>query len=408
MSNSVAVAAVTETLSRVVEIAATKAVPAAVVTNGPPEAPPSSAPTRVGVYLYRASESPHFRADDLPTRDSGGTTLARPQIGLELDYLVSFYGVADQLEPELMLGSVTSTIHARPLLSPAAIESAIASQIAVDPLHALGNSDLAQQVEGVRMTPIALDLEEMSKLWSVFFQEPYTLSVAYRVSIVLIEVEETPLHGLPVQSRQVRAVPTVAPFINTVSPAEVPHSSTGAFLTLIGTSLASERVIVSFGDVAAAPQLITNQKIVVPVPPTLPAGVQAVHVAHMIDWGTPESPDLRPVMESNRVAFAYQPEIVGPPAAVAAPGPLVLTVNPELQEGQTVRLLLRETADSAAGSAPQSFELEHTVTTVSHTVSLDMADAPPGEFWLRIAVDRVTSALAADDEGFTGPVLVVS
>jgi hypothetical protein len=167
-------------------------------------------------------------------------------------------------------------------------------------------------------------------------------------------------------------------------------------------------VIVSFGDIVAAPQLVTNQRIVVPVPTTLPAGVRAVHIAHMVEWGTDAASDLRPIMESNRVAFAYQPEIATAPPAVVAPGPLVLTVKPELQEGQKVRLVLRETADSAAGNPPKSFELEQTVASTSHSVSLDVAGAPPGEYWLRIAVDDVTSALEADATGFTGPKLVVS
>lgn len=35
-------------------------------------------------------------------------------------------------------------------------------------------------------------LEEMSKLWSVFFQTPYSLSIGYRASVVSIEADERP------------------------------------------------------------------------------------------------------------------------------------------------------------------------------------------------------------------------
>ena len=93
MSNAIAIAAVTETLSRVVEAAAKRAVSGAEVTNDSPESPPSTSPTRVSLYLYRVSENPHLRADDLPTRNSGGTVLKKPQIALDLDYLVSYYGL---------------------------------------------------------------------------------------------------------------------------------------------------------------------------------------------------------------------------------------------------------------------------------------------------------------------------
>ncbi len=404
MSNDLAVAAVTEAFSLVVERAAQRAVTGVEVKNGPPESLPANTPNRVYVYLYHAAENGHFRANDLPTRNSNGTVVTKPRIGLDLDYLVSFYGSADKLEPERMLGAVVSTIHARPLLSPLVIEKAV--ELAVGTF--LEESDLAQQVEGVRVTPVDLDLEEMSKLWSVFFQEPYRLSVAYRVSVILIEVDETPQTGLPVQVRQVRSVPAVAPFITGITPAAVPHSQAGALLALHGASLAADRVVVILGGITAAPQSVSNDRIVVPVPETLPAGIQAVHVAHMIEWGTPDEPDLRPIMESNRVGFAFQPEIETAPGNIAPPGPLVVRVNPEVQEGQKVRLVLRETADSADGAPPQSFETEQTAATTSHQVSIDMTGAPSGEFWLRIVVDEVVSVLEFDETGFTGPKLVVT
>lgn len=404
MSDDLAVAAVTEAFSLLVERAAQRAVTGVEVKNSPPEALPATTPNRVYVYLYHVTENGHFRSNDLPTRDSNGTVVTKPRIGLDLDYLVSFYGAADKLEPERMLGAVVSTIHARPLLSPLVIEKAV--ELAVG--TALAEADLAQQVEGVRVTPVDLDLEEMSKLWSVFFQEPYRLSVAYRVSVVLIEVDETPQTGLPVQVRQVRSVPAVAPFLTGVAPAAVAYSQAGALLTLHGTSLAAERVVVNLGGITASPQSVTTDRIVVPVPDTLPAGMHAIHVAHMVEWGTPDEPDLRPIMESNRVGFAFQPEIETAPGNIAAPGPLVLRVNPEVQGGQTVRLLLRETADSAVGAPPQSFETEQTATTTSHDLSIDMIGAPAGEFWLRIAVDDVVSALQFDASGFTGPKLVVT
>jgi hypothetical protein len=43
------------------------------------------------------------------------------------------------------------------------------------------------QIENVKLTPISLSLEELSNLWSVFFQVPYALSVAYEAAAVLIE-----------------------------------------------------------------------------------------------------------------------------------------------------------------------------------------------------------------------------
>src|SRR5690606_16023724 len=62
-------------------------------------------------------------------------------------------------------------------------------------------SNLADAVEQIKFTPLTLSLEELSKLWSVFFQAPYALSVAYQGTVVLIESEESPHSPLPVLRR---------------------------------------------------------------------------------------------------------------------------------------------------------------------------------------------------------------
>ncbi len=54
-----------------------------------------------------------------------------------------------------------------------------------------------------------LNLEELSKLWSVFFQTAYKLSMAYIANLVLIEADaETPRPTLPVRSRNIYAIAT--------------------------------------------------------------------------------------------------------------------------------------------------------------------------------------------------------
>jgi hypothetical protein len=74
-------------------------------------------------------------------------------------------------------------MHTQPLLTPDVIRSTVANN------SYLSASNLAEQVELVKFGPLNLSLEELSKLWSVFFQVPYTLSMAYFASVVLIEAE---------------------------------------------------------------------------------------------------------------------------------------------------------------------------------------------------------------------------
>ncbi len=82
-----------------------------------------------------------------------------------------------------MLGSVARTLHARPYLTREAIRDAI-----LDPEFAYlagttdtPASDLADEIELVKFTPIPFSLEELSKLWSVLLQTTYL----------------RPVHGLP-------------------------------------------------------------------------------------------------------------------------------------------------------------------------------------------------------------------
>jgi hypothetical protein len=408
MSNAVAVAAVTETMGRIVEAAAKEAVTGANLSTARPQAPPSADPTQVNLFLYRVTENPALRADDLPSRKPSGVVLQKPQIALDLHYLISFFGRADHLEPERMLGRVMSRLHSQPLLSPEAIQSVIDSSVAADPAHFLGEADLPRQVAGVRLTPTDLDIEELSKLWSVFFQEPYALSVAYQVAVVLIEADAQPLEGLPVETRQVKAVPVAAPHITTVEPMSITYSAAGSTITLRGRSLASEHVVARFGDLSTPPGFVTNQRIDVVIPQLLPAGIRTVDVAHMVEWGTADAPDPRPIIESNRVAFAYQPIIEGPPASVARPGPLILTLAPRPQAGQEVRLMLRE-AHPAPGVPPTSFEVSVAVEVPSGpTVAFDLTGAQPVTYLMRVAVDDAASPLESDPTGFTGPMLVVT
>ena len=44
-----------------------------------------------------------------------------------------------------------------------------------------------EEVELVKFTQLPLSLEELGKLWSVFFQTTHVLSVAFQGTVVLIE-----------------------------------------------------------------------------------------------------------------------------------------------------------------------------------------------------------------------------
>lgn len=202
MSNYLAIATVTAALADVVHTAMLDDGPGMVrdvrVVAGPPRAEDSPRSPQINIFLYQVTPNTALRNNDLPTRSTDGTTRQRPQVALDLDYLISFHGDDNQLEPQRMLGKVVSVLHSQPLLTQQRI------RLAIDATHGregdyLIDSDLADQTEKVKFSPLTLSLEELSKLWSILFQAPYALSILYRASTVLIESDVEVITAPPVE-----------------------------------------------------------------------------------------------------------------------------------------------------------------------------------------------------------------
>jgi hypothetical protein len=187
MSNFLAIATVTAVLRDLLQEAAGAAVPGATVTTRRPESVTDSGQHKpaVNIFLYLVAPNAAWRNTDITIRYADPERVEkRPQTPLNLNYLFSFYGNELEFEPQRLLGSAVSTLHAQPRITAQAIQTVVARE------RALQGSDLAfqvSQVENVTLTPVGLSLEELSKLWSVFFQVPYALSIAYVASTVLIE-----------------------------------------------------------------------------------------------------------------------------------------------------------------------------------------------------------------------------
>lgn len=196
MSNSLAVATVTAALAAQITQSIQSVVSGAQVVIGRPQVtPPQDASHWVQLFLYQVVPNAALRNADLATRNSAGKLVQRPQVALDLHYLLAFNGEEKDLEPQRMLGAVARDLHANPVLLPGILENAINSW------PALTGSNLNEQRERVKITPLSLSLDELSKLWSVFFQTPYALSMAYTASLVLIETDDVVEPALPVLQR---------------------------------------------------------------------------------------------------------------------------------------------------------------------------------------------------------------
>ncbi|HEX3473116.1 MAG TPA: DUF4255 domain-containing protein [Silvibacterium sp.] len=389
MSNFLAIATVTAALQQILQDPVKNAVGGATVGFNRPNGSGGTTGAEVDVYLYEVTPNAAYRNADVPTRRSDSTLVQKPQVALDLHYLFTFHGDDSKLEPQRMLGAVVSTLQSQPLLSTQNIQAAATH------FGFLAGSGLDTQVERVKFTPASLSLDEFTKLWSAFFQVEYSLSAAYQASLVLIESDDTPQEGPPVNSRNVYALPfrmpTVARVISQAGPnvAILPTST----LVVQGTQLLAPLTLVQTGSVVATPTTVTDRAIILPVPAGLAAGIQGLQVIQQLLIGTPPRPHSG--VESNVVPFVLHP-VVGIMTANAS---LVsVNVTPTVQQGQRATLLLNEaTTPPPPTPAAYSFSLPP-LASASSTLNFAITNVQGGgtKYFIRVSVDGAESPLVLD------------
>ncbi len=394
MSNHLALATVTACINLVLQSAIAVDVPGATVTTAQPNESGTGLPTTgINLYLYNVAHNVSFRNDDLPTRRSDSQLVQRPRVALDLHYLITFYGDEPSLEPQRVLGSAIRTLHARPVLTRNIVQDAIASNAF------LAGSNLADAVELVKLTPTALSLEEMSKLWSVFFQIPYTLSVAYQAMVVFIEADDVAVPTLPVRERSIRVLPFQTPKIQEIEPERT--SSTGS-ITLRGENLAGDLTSVRISDEVVSPDSVSANTIEFSLPANVSAGLHGIQVVHELELGSPPAPHRG--FESNVMPLVVLPSITTPPPInVAAGATLTLDIAPDVERKQRVFVLIgnNEVPRLIAANEPEStsqidFEIPQDVIAGSHL--------------LRVRIDGAESDLTTDNVTgeYNGPMVTVT
>lgn len=414
MSNYLAVATVTAVITQLIRDALIADVTGSDIVFGRPVDPAtrSNGSPEVRIFLYRVATNGALSNIDLPTRNSDGSLLQRPSVALNLFYILTFYGDENTLEPQRMMGSVVRTLNATPVVSRQVIEATL-----VNPTFSfLANSDLAEALETVKISQTPLSLEELSRLWSVFFQVPYSLSLAYQAQMVLIESDLAPRSGLPVKQRNVYVFPFRQPAIDRIlsrrSPGEpvLPDQPIlpGQILVLSGKRLSSEIVKVQVGDteiVPASPD-ISSKRIEIPLTsPPFPAnrpraGIVAVQVIHEMAMGTPSVPHRGEA--SNVAAFVLRPSIQSVNVAnVQGSGSsprtadVTLAVTPEIGARQRVALFMNQiNVDNPA--AYTFWATPPPADTGSITIAISGVVA--GNYLVRIQVDGAESTLTADTD----------
>jgi hypothetical protein len=423
VSNHLAIATVTATLRDLVFSAVSADVPGADVSMVRPDGAGSGVPaTGVNIFLYQVTPSAAARNEDVPTRRHDGTLIRRPRVGLDLHYLLSFYGAEAQLIPQRLLGSAARMIHAKPVLTREQVDSSVSARAF------LAGSNLSSDVELVKFTQLPLTLEELSKLWSVFFMSKYTLSVAYQGTVVLIESEESFMSPLPVLLRNLYVQTFRQPVVDEVVAVSADDDPIFALsqIRVRGWQLRGDSTLAIISGEQVTPSAVSGTELVATLPAPLQAGPQGLQVMHERLMGSPpEGPPPLDLphrgVESNVVAFVLTPEItrtggsydIDPGVVTTAvvngvtvhSADVTVDVRPDVQPDQRVFLLLNE----LTATDPDNYTFPATpLTAASPTLVFPVRQVRPGTYLVRIQVDGAESRLEVDAAGaFAAPVVTL-
>lgn len=429
MSNYLAIATVTACLQRMLQSSVQLDLDGARVTTVRPNNLGSGTPEKgVNLYMYQVSLNPVWQKNAevrmRSTRDAGAK---KSRTALDLHYVLSFYGNETELEPQRLLGSVVKILSDRTTLT----RETIYETLADSSYPYLTDSNLADQTEEICFSPMDLSLEDLSKVWSVFFQTPYSISLVYRATVVMIEGEESAYRALPVRER---ALSGVIPFINRPLVEQV-VSRSGKFdpilanstLLIRGKNFNSKQTTVRISGVEIPPQSVSETELLVPLSSTpdnsLKAGVQSLQVIHHIStesrgengngWRgeftheTATQTLSKPTgfsqnLESNAIPFILRPVVTkvtvskleGKDEDVRS-AQIKVRVNLTLGKQQRIVLVLNE--KSTQNPAAYMFESPNRHRD-GMVVTIPIKNVKPGEYLVRLQVDGAESILNVDSD----------
>jgi hypothetical protein len=413
MSNALAIASVTAVLKDLLDNAvidhslSTTVGDRVTITASPPDRIKAGGDeiAQLNLFLYNVMPNPGWRNVGLPSRNESGERLTNPPLALDLYYLLTAYGRQD-FDTEILLGYAMQTLHEMPVLTRDAIRKALepTSPVSGSGMPAgmkhLSASDLAEQVELIKITPHSISTEELSKLWSAF-QANYRPSVAYHVSVVLIESKHPTRSPLPVLTRGITAQPNLLPPFPTLQeinpPKQQPAVRMGEVLTMRGHHLDGDTVAVRLTHVRSSNRLelsasgTTSTEFQVKIPPDPANGV---------DTDSPQNPDNwqagiysvaaviqytdQPDRITNELSVALAP-LIKSTTASATDGVVTLTVkcSPKVWKRQRVTLIV---GDREIAAEPITQDNTNELTFKSASLSR-------GQQWVRLRVDGIESIL---------------
>lgn len=406
------------------------------------DAPAANAPSSLNIFLYNVSANSGWRNIGQPSRDTRGDRTTNAPLALDLHYLLSAYG-RKELDAEVLLGYGMQLLHETPVLTRAAIRRSLMPPTIIDAgtgipdrLRELSTSELAEQVEQIKITPQYLTAEDISRLWTAFGAK-YKPSAAYLITVVLIESKLPTRTPLPVRFRNLYVRTFQQPVINELLSQKAPGDPivrnepflVGQNLVIRGEQLKGDITVVRLSgtEIAPDPANVKAEEIIVTLPATLQAGVQGVQIVHRIGMGIPEVPHGG--MEGNLMPFVLRPRIdnvsvnvTGGAGSDPRTGSVTVKVAPDVTPSQRATLLLSELQPPSSIPNPQpgraySFPLppRNIVTSIPSippvpigSLVFPFSGVRAGKYVVRVQVDGADSLPVIGNSGvFDAPLAEV-
>ncbi len=437
MSNALAIAAVTSTIRYVLERALSAPQPgpvggAGVTTLRPDRLPSADVVTAPGlnIFLYQVTPNHGGNLTDLPTRREDGSLVHRPVAALDLHYLLTGYGEDAPLDGQRLLGRAITALAVTPVLTRDVIAAAVAAYDVDADTSFLAQCDLGDQGELVKLSPTPLPLEELSRLWAVFQQTPYQLSVVYTATVVVLEADVTTRTSLPVRARTVTVQASGPPRLESVTAAPLPVPAPdgappvvtgGTTLVLAGSALrqsgAGPMTRIWVGPVLLDPQPGGSPlELRVVLTPEVPAGLHAVQVQHRSVDGGPGGPPERVVAASNVIPVLVHPSVTVGAVTSGPGGTVTLQVSPPLFPGQRASVGLARLNPPPPPPPPAPDIVRNLVVDLTPVprdavpeaeVTIASADVPAGSWLVRLQVDGIESIPALVGDVYGAPAVVL-
>jgi hypothetical protein len=271
------------------------------------------------------------------------------------------------------------------------VKKAISDVDITEQMPDIGNADLAEQVELVKVTLHTLSLEDLAKIWTSFFKTgSYRISVSCKATVVLLDGRENARITMPVRERNIYTVVPKKPKIRYVQPQIVEWLPSGMELNIFGNSLKAEEIKIDLGqglelENMSSPTFSTDEKLVVNLPGSLTAGVKQIKVIHPLLLGTPKTPHKG--SESNVALFAVAPKILDlQPTSIPMGAKLTVKFEPKITKEQEMRVII-------GTYRPLLVEWTTTATaTETDTIEVEIpSDIKKDEHPVRLRVDGAES-----------------